>query len=129
MAPELEDSTEFGLLGPLSVTVAGHPVPIRAAKLRIVTASLLLRPGRPVSVEELVDRLWDDEPPGNGRSAIQTYVNRLRMLLGEAGRLIRTEAAGYRIDVAASSIDRERQIKHFAHAQEACARRHLDLYA
>jgi len=122
MAPELEDSTEFGLLGPLSVTVAGDPVQIRAAKLRIVTASLLLRPGKPVSVEELVDRLWDDEPPGNGRSAIQTYVNRLRMLLGDAGRLIRTEAAGYRIDVATSAIDRERQLAHFAHAQDARTR-------
>lgn len=126
MAPELGDSTEFGLLGPLSVTVAGAPVQIRAAKLRIVTASLLLRPGKPVSVEELVDRLWDDEPPGNGRSAIQTYVNRLRMLLGDAGRLIRTEAAGYRIDVAASAIDRERQLEHFAHAQDARTRADLN---
>ena len=122
MAPERGDSAEFGLLGPLSVTVAGEPVQIRAAKLRIVTASLLLRPGKPVSVEELVDRLWDDEPPGNGRSAIQTYVNRLRMLLGDAGRLIRTEAAGYRIDVAASAIDRERQLEYFARAEEARAR-------
>ncbi|HEU5353238.1 MAG TPA: BTAD domain-containing putative transcriptional regulator [Actinocrinis sp.] len=129
MAPGREDSTEFGLLGPLSVTVAGSPVQIRAAKLRIVTASLLLRPGKPVSVEELVDRLWDDEPPGNGRSAIQTYVNRLRMLLGDAGRLIRTEAAGYRIDVATSAIDRERQLGHFAHARDARARGDLNAEA
>ncbi len=120
-----EDAAEFGLLGPLSVTVAGAPVPIRAAKLRIVMASMLLRPGKPVSVEELVDRLWDDEPPGNGRSAIQTYVNRLRMLLGAAGRLIRTEAAGYLIDVAPSAIDRERQVEHFARAHES--RTHRDL--
>src|SRR5207244_4097857 len=85
----------FGILGPLTVTVDGSPVTLGAAKTRILLASLLLRRGAVVAVDELVDQLWDDGPPAGARNAVHTYVRRLRNALDAAGRLIRTEPAGY----------------------------------
>jgi DNA-binding SARP family transcriptional activator len=50
---------EFKLLGPLEVMTSGYTVPIKAAKQRVVLASLLVDTGRVVAVDQLVTRLWD----------------------------------------------------------------------
>src|SRR5690349_5031627 len=50
----------FGVLGSLTVTVDRSPVTLGAAKTRILLASLLLRRGAVVPIDELVDRLWDE---------------------------------------------------------------------
>ncbi|URM96637.1 hypothetical protein LUW76_21145 [Actinomadura madurae] len=54
---------EFRLLGPLEVRRDGVPVPIGAAKLRLLLASLLVDAGRVVTVDTLVYRLWGEAPP------------------------------------------------------------------
>ena len=98
MTADQEVPVDFGVLGPLSAEVAGSPVPLQSGKTRVVLASLLLRPNRTVSVEELVDRLWDNDPPNGARNATQSYVMRLRKALGSAGSLISTQPAGYLIE-------------------------------
>jgi DNA-binding SARP family transcriptional activator len=113
---------DFGVLGPLSVEVAGTPVPLQSAKTRVVLASLLLRPNHTVSVEELVDRLWDNDPPSGARNATQSYVMRLRKALGSAGSLISTRPAGYLIGVAGNSVDLGRFRAKIVAADEARAR-------
>ncbi|MGK5556097.1 AfsR/SARP family transcriptional regulator, partial [Actinomadura kijaniata] len=51
----------FGVLGPLAVwTAGGSPVAVREAKVRALLADLLITPGRPVSVDRLVEDLWGD---------------------------------------------------------------------
>ncbi|WEH36346.1 BTAD domain-containing putative transcriptional regulator [Streptomyces sp. AM 4-1-1] len=72
---------EFRLLGAVSVvTETGEP-PLGPAKRRSLLAALLLRPNRPVSVDQLTATLWDHEPPPRARSVIQGHVSRLRVLL------------------------------------------------
>ncbi|HEX3778378.1 MAG TPA: BTAD domain-containing putative transcriptional regulator [Pseudonocardiaceae bacterium] len=105
MTADQDVSVEFGVLGPLSAQVAGSPVTLQSAKTRVVLASLLLRPNRMVSVEELVDRLWDSNPPSGARNATQSYVMRLRKALGRAGALISTQPAGYLIEAAPHMVD------------------------
>ncbi|MEU4427386.1 BTAD domain-containing putative transcriptional regulator [Actinoplanes sp. NPDC024001] len=94
----------FRVLGNLEVQRNGAPVVISAAKLRIILASLLLRAGRVVPVSVLVDRLWEHEPPAEARAALQTYVARLRRLLG-ADAAIHMRTGGYLIDLPARSCD------------------------
>ncbi|WHT18878.1 BTAD domain-containing putative transcriptional regulator [Crossiella sp. CA-258035] len=89
----------FGVLGPL-LTPAGT---IGATKHRILLASLLMRPGEPVSVEELTGHLWDFNPPEQPRATIQTYVRRLRKALGAS--VLRTAGRGYLVDVPPESVD------------------------
>ncbi|QNE22299.1 AfsR/SARP family transcriptional regulator [Kribbella qitaiheensis] len=97
----------FGLLGPLEVRAPAGLIPLRAGKLRVILAALLLQPARPVSIDELIDRLWGDEPVGTARATVHQYVMRLRQTLGDAGGadLIQTAPDGYLIEVAAEAID------------------------
>jgi DNA-binding SARP family transcriptional activator len=98
------------------------PVPLQSAKTRVVLASLLLRPNRTVSVEELVDRLWDNDPPNGARNATQSYVMRLRKALGQAGSLISTQPAGYLIDASDDVVDLGRFRARIAAADGAKSR-------
>jgi Transcriptional regulatory protein, C terminal len=72
---------EFRLLGPLEVVDGGQPVPIPSAKHRVLLAYLLVRPGELVTVDELAEVIWGDALPANPRTAVQTYVSRLRQRL------------------------------------------------
>ncbi|MBB5934306.1 AfsR/SARP family transcriptional regulator [Streptomyces zagrosensis] len=91
----------FGVLGPLAVwTAAGDPVRIPGAKVRALLARLLVDPGRPVSVDRLVDDLWDTgELPDHPANALQGKVSQLRRALATAeagGRdVVASGPAGY----------------------------------
>ncbi|GIH20498.1 AfsR/SARP family transcriptional regulator [Rugosimonospora africana] len=95
----------FGILGPLSVRMDGVEVPIAAAKLRVFLAVLLLRTPQAVTIDELTDLLWEDRLPRKARAALNTYVGRLRQMLGPLGGRIRTVPAGYVIDLRADELD------------------------
>jgi DNA-binding SARP family transcriptional activator len=95
---------EFRLLGPVEVRDdSGRRIELAANRLRVLLATLLLQPNRVVAGQELMDTLWEEDLPARPRAALQTYMSRLRTLLGRP--LIRTEAAGYVITVDPSEID------------------------
>ncbi|GLZ32474.1 SARP family transcriptional regulator [Lentzea sp. NBRC 105346] len=95
---------EFRVLGPLQVLVDGEPLLVRAGRQRALLVSLLLRAGTSVSVDELAENVWGEDPPARSRATLQTYVMRLRQLLGPATP-IRTVPDGYLIDVDEKTID------------------------
>ncbi|MFD0473287.1 winged helix-turn-helix domain-containing protein [Nonomuraea thailandensis] len=72
---------EFRLLGPVEVWDGTQRVPLGGPKPRALLASLLLSPGRVVSVDRLVDLIWSDRVPGTARELVQTYVSALRRRL------------------------------------------------
>jgi DNA-binding SARP family transcriptional activator len=94
----------FRLLGSVEVIRDGQQVPIRAGKHRIVLATLLLGVGRTVTARELINNLWDAEPPDGARTTIRAYLMRLRHAIG-VPNLITTVTDGYRIDVPPDTID------------------------
>ncbi|MDI9886791.1 BTAD domain-containing putative transcriptional regulator [Streptomyces sp. HNM0645] len=114
----------FGILGPLSVTVQGKELALDSAKLRILLAALLVRSGTVVSNERLAEWLWEERKPSNPRGTLHTYVRRLRLLLGDALPL-ETAAGGYRIDVPEDELDfqRFRGLVRTAHRSEALEER------
>ncbi|WP_433477846.1 AfsR/SARP family transcriptional regulator [Spirillospora sp. CA-142024] len=94
----------IGLLGPLAVSVDEHPVSLSAGRLRAVLATLALSSGQVVSVERLATAVWADErPPGNVRRSVQTYIARLRSLLGAES--IRSGPLGYVLHAAPEHVD------------------------
>ncbi|HUQ60088.1 AfsR/SARP family transcriptional regulator [Lentzea sp.] len=95
---------EFRVLGPLQVLIDSEPLLVRAGRQRALLVSLLLRAGTSVSVDELAANVWGDEPPARARATLQTYVMRLRQLLGPSVP-IRTVPDGYLIDVDEKTID------------------------
>ncbi|MER5487450.1 BTAD domain-containing putative transcriptional regulator [Streptomyces sp. NPDC002812] len=106
----------FEVLGPLTVrTDDGTPVPVREAKVRALLAALLVRDGRPVPVDRLIDDLWGqagDATPGNPGNTLQTKVSQLRRTLAAAEdgarALVAYGPAGYALRAPARAVDADR---------------------
>jgi DNA-binding SARP family transcriptional activator len=88
----------FRLLGPIEAWDDGSRIEVRGSKMRTVLASLLLSRGRIVSDFNLIEMLWGENPPSTTQAQIQTYVSRLRGLLGPEVRIER-QHPGYRLDI------------------------------
>ncbi|MGC1212525.1 MAG: BTAD domain-containing putative transcriptional regulator [Micromonospora sp.] len=98
----------FGILGPLRV--GGGESTVTAGRDRIVLATLLLRAGRVVPIEELVDAVWEENPPATARTQLQICVSRLRQRLAGLGlppEVIVTDPVGYGIRVDPADLDAE----------------------
>ncbi|WP_344165313.1 AfsR/SARP family transcriptional regulator [Kribbella yunnanensis] len=91
------------LLGPITI----EPTRLGAPKLACVLAALALRPGTPVAQTELIDRVWDGDPPDAVLNVLYSYVARLRAALKSVpGAAIRRAGShGYVLDIDPSAID------------------------
>src|SRR4051812_45901272 len=102
---------EFRLLGRLEVFRDGRPVDAGGPKHRAVLASLVLRLGRVVSVEQLIDDLWPEQPPARAAATVQVFVSQLRRALepersrGEAATVLVTASPGYLLDLPREAVD------------------------
>lgn len=97
----------FGILGPLRV---GGEATVTAGRDRTILAMLLLQAGRIVPAEELVDAVWEEQPPATARAQLQTCVSRLRrrfVTLGLPPELIVTDPVGYGVRTAPGDLDAE----------------------
>jgi DNA-binding SARP family transcriptional activator/tetratricopeptide (TPR) repeat protein len=103
---------KFGILGPLRVLGDDETeVVIGAPRLQVLLASLLVRSGRVVSAETLADYVWDGKPPPGAKATLQSYVMRLRRLLGPgAGTRLQTRPPGYLLDL---DMDSELDLRLF----------------
>jgi class 3 adenylate cyclase/tetratricopeptide (TPR) repeat protein len=96
---------EYRVLGPLEVLAAsGEKLALGGVMQQSVLASLLLRAGRTVALERLIDDMWD-EPPETAARTIQAYVSRLRHELPKGA--IESRHGGYRLVVDGGTIDLE----------------------
>ena len=98
---------EVKLLGPLEVATPGGSVEFEGAKQRRLFVALALKAPDSVSVDELVEAVWDDRPPDGRDAALQKQVSRLRARLGEA-LPVRRKAAGYALEIDRDAIDSHR---------------------
>jgi DNA-binding SARP family transcriptional activator len=106
------------VLGPLEVTDGRRRVRIPSAKQRMLLAALLLRAGELVTLDELAEAIWGDALPDDPRKVVQTYISRLRQLLGDAG-LIDSRPVGYVLTVARDEVDLGRFEMLLEQAREA----------
>ncbi len=78
-APEPASGVLFAALGPLEVWRSpGERVRVDQRKKRALLLTLLLSPGRWISVEHLRLALWQDAPPRSALGNIKTYLSELR---------------------------------------------------
>lgn len=91
-------------LGGVNLEVNGRRVPMPPQMQRLL-AVLIVEKGRTVTVDVIVDRLWDDRPPKTATKVIHVLVGRLRRLLGPTLEVV-TAAGGYRLDGAVTDLDR-----------------------
>jgi DNA-binding SARP family transcriptional activator len=114
-------AAEFRLLGDVEVLLDGDPLEVGHARQRCVLVALLIDANRPVPAEQLIDRVWADEPPHRVRNALAGYLSRLRTLFnGIDDVVIAREPSGYvlRTDLAAVDLYRFRGLVSEARAAE-----------
>ncbi|MEM9035182.1 MAG: BTAD domain-containing putative transcriptional regulator [Actinomycetota bacterium] len=99
-------AVRFSVLGSLQVTVDGNPARIRPGHPEHLLSVLLAAQGDFVSVEQLVDRLWGDQPPSAAASTLHSHVRAVRSALGDGSGVIANERGrGYRIRFAPTEPD------------------------
>ena len=96
-------TAQFGLLGPLTVTVDGDAVALGGEKRRALIAALALRADEVVPRDRLIDALWGEDPPDTARNTLQVYVSQVRKLLPDG--LLETTSNGYRLAVDPTAVD------------------------
>lgn len=102
-------AAEFGVLGVVEARIDGRPVDLGHARQRSVLGVLLVEVGRPVTVDQLIDRLWGERPPQRAASALYSYLSRLRGAVAGATDLqIRREPGGYLLTVDPQAVDLHR---------------------
>src|SRR5919108_870685 len=97
---------EFRVLGPLEVRSGGTPLPLGGPKQRALLALLLLDANEVVSRDRLVGALWGERAPESAQRSLDTYVSRLRTVLG--GGRIERRPPGYRLRLEPGELDLER---------------------
>jgi len=102
----------FAVIGPLEVRTDDlAPVTVPGAKERLLLAVLASAAPTVVSVDQLLDALWDGAPPVTARKSLQAHVVRLRSALepgrpkGSTGRYIARRGTGYALAVSREALD------------------------
>ena len=116
---------EFAILGPLEAREGGEPIPLGGPKQRALLTLLLLEAGRVVSLDRLVDALWEGNPPATAVASLQNFVAQLRKALGPDA--IETRAPGYLVRLEPEQLDvaKLRRLVDEARANEPVRRAEL----
>ncbi|MCX4764758.1 tetratricopeptide repeat protein [Streptomyces sp. NBC_01275] len=95
----------FRLLGPLDVEIDGRAV-VLTGRQRALCAVLLLHANHVVSVDRLIQCLWDDRPPGAGAARVRALVAEVRRALGPSGpEVLATRRPGYVMHASPDELD------------------------
>ena len=96
----------IGVLGPVEIRRGESAVDVSSPMIRALIGVLGVQPGRIAGVEEIVDALWEGDPPRTCRDLVHTYVSQARRLLG-VGRdgPLQLEPTGYRLRLGPGESD------------------------
>ncbi|MFD0683244.1 AfsR/SARP family transcriptional regulator [Actinomadura fibrosa] len=98
---------QFRVLGSFEVIESAVDIAPTAPKPRQVIALLALRRNSVVQTSELIDELWEDDPPVSAMTTLQTYIYKLRKIFQKcgAGEILQTRPAGYMLTVPDEDVD------------------------
>lgn len=99
------EMVDYSLSGAIEARVDGFAVALGGPKQRCVLAVLLANHGSVVSIDRLIDAVWEDDAPPKALVSVRSYVANLRRILdgtdAEPGGAHRLESrpSGYRLDL------------------------------
>jgi DNA-binding SARP family transcriptional activator len=94
---------DFRILGPLEVVGEDGRIELGGQKQRALLGGLVIRAGRVVSTDRLLDELWGEQPPKTATTSLQNLVSQLRKLIG--ARVLVTRPPGYLLQVEPDQVD------------------------
>lgn len=115
------DVVDLCLLGPVEVLSGGHRIALNGAKPTAILAALVVHLGEVLSVERLVDLVWEEEPPATARALVASHVSGLRRALAgtQGAEAIRTRTPGYVAEFPPAAVDARCFEKAFAAGRKA----------
>ncbi|MFK3984263.1 BTAD domain-containing putative transcriptional regulator [Micromonospora sp. NPDC050397] len=102
---------EFKVFGGLGCRRDGSDVDLGPVRQRIILAKLLAAGGDAVSLDNIIDSVWDERPPASAANQIHRHVGHLRRILEpdldvrETGRYLLPAGTGYRLTLATEDSD------------------------
>ncbi|MEO6086625.1 MAG: winged helix-turn-helix domain-containing protein [Umezawaea sp.] len=111
-----ETAVRLRVLGAVEALVDGHRIEIGPARQQCVLVALLVDANRPVSVDQLVDRVWGQRAPSRAVGTLHSYLTRLRQALTGVVSIVR-QSGCYVLAVDERTVD-----LHLFHALVAHAR-------
>ena len=94
---------DFRILGSLEVVGEDGRIPLGGRKQRSLLGALVIRAGRVVSTDRLLDERWGAQPPKTATTSLQNMVSQLRKLLGP--EVLMTRPPGYVLQVEPDQVD------------------------
>ncbi|KAA2259162.1 tetratricopeptide repeat protein [Solihabitans fulvus] len=101
----------FAVLGPVRAWRGDEPLDLGGPQRQAVLAMLLLRKGRPVGAQELVDAVWGEDPAPSALGALRNQVLSLRRVLEPERRardrpsVLRSVGDGYALTPEPGAVD------------------------
>ncbi|MDY7087393.1 MAG: BTAD domain-containing putative transcriptional regulator [Actinomycetota bacterium] len=104
-------TAQFQILGSVRVLNGTAELDIGGRQRRLMLAALLARAGSVVSVNELIDAIWDDDPPTSAVNVVHRYIGALRRLIEPdlpvraTGSYLVRQASGYQLQLTTETFD------------------------
>lgn len=105
---------QYRILGRLEAEGPSGPISLGGRRQRAVLALLLLEANRLVTLDRIVDRVWDGRPPASATGTTQAYISHLRRVLepdrprGAPSTVLLTQGPGYKLVVEPAQVDAHR---------------------
>lgn len=106
-----ESAVRFTILGTLEVLRDDVDYAPTTPKILQLLALLVMRPGRMVHMDTIIQELWADDPPRSVRTTMHTYVYHLRRCIDQHGlaadgaEMLSTKAPGYVFHISPEQVD------------------------
>ncbi|MFN2627375.1 MAG: BTAD domain-containing putative transcriptional regulator [Gaiellaceae bacterium] len=97
--------TEFRILGQFEVTQGGEAVALSGTR-KALLAALLLRANEPVTIDQLIEDVWGEQPPASALKMVRNAIWALRKLLEKDA--LATRPGGYELQLEPGRLDAER---------------------
>ena len=104
-------NVQFSLLGPVRAWRSPAELDIGSSQQRAILALLLVRANQLVSVEDMVELLWGQDPPGSAVNTIHKHIGAIRRLLEPglearaSGRWLSRHGGAYRLAADETTSD------------------------
>lgn len=108
---------DFRVLGPIEVVEDGQLLRIGGRLEKMLLGALAVASNHAVSTDSLAEVLWGGAPPASRDNSLQTYVSRLRAVIGR-DRIL-SENHSYQLRVEKGELD-ALEFERLAKAADAC---------
>ncbi|MGK5444649.1 AfsR/SARP family transcriptional regulator [Micromonospora sp. URMC 105] len=131
---EMTSPLSFAVLGPVRAWRGRSEIDLGTRQQRLILALLLARAGGAVSVAELVDLLWESDPPPSAVNVVHRHVGMLRrrfepgLPTRAAGSVLIRDGAEYRLRIDGESLDLLRFRRLVARAGGSSGEPAVELY-